>query len=181
VTGLSQVASERFEIFDDRGSRVGVADRDRVHREGLWHRAAHVWLFCSDGRLWIQRRAQNKDICAGRWDFSVGEHLQPGETFAAAAARGLQEELRVTDVDLAPIGPCRRVRYEDARRGIRDWEETRSFTGCYDGPVCPDAAEVDAVQQIDMSALADWMLRAPETFTPWFLHEARELGMLDHD
>jgi isopentenyl-diphosphate Delta-isomerase len=172
------MAGELFEIFDERGRRIGVAERSRVHREGLWHRAAHVWLFDGNGRLWIQRRAAAKDICPGCWDFSVGEHLKPGESFAAAARRGLHEELAVTGVALLPIGPRRRAKHEDAERGIRDWEETQAYRGVYDGPLRGDPAEVMTVRAIDLLELARWMRREPGAFTPWFVDEADALRVL---
>ena len=63
-------AEEQFEILDERGRPVGLAPRSRAHREGLWHRAVHVFVFRSDGRLLIQRRQYDKDICPGVWDLS---------------------------------------------------------------------------------------------------------------
>jgi isopentenyldiphosphate isomerase len=169
---------ERFEIYDEHGVRLGVADRQRVHREGLWHRAAHVWLFGPTGLLWIQRRANDKDICPGCWDFSVGEHLRPGESFLAAAVRGLREELAVDGVVLAPLGPPRRARHDDAERGIHDYEETQAFRGIYDGEPRADAVEVVAVRAIALPALAQWLAHTPADFTPWFRAEAAHYRLL---
>jgi isopentenyldiphosphate isomerase len=171
-------ASEPFEIYDDAGRRIGIAERARVHREGLWHRAAHVWLFTGDGRLWIQRRAADKDVCPGCWDFSVGEHLRPGESFHEAAQRGLREELGVGGIALAPLGGTRRAQHEDAQRGIRDWEETQAFRAVWDGSVTADPAEVAAVLPIGLAELRAWVGREPAAFTPWFLAESHALGML---
>jgi isopentenyl-diphosphate Delta-isomerase len=171
-------ASEPFEIYDDAGRCIGIAARRHVHRQGLWHRAAHVWLFTGDGRLWIQRRAAHKDVCPGCWDFSVGEHLRPGERFDEAAQRGLDEELGVAGIALAPLGGTRRAQHEDALRGIRDWEETQAFRGVWDGSVEPDPAEVDAVLAIGLAELRAWVAREPAAFTPWFLAESLALGML---
>jgi isopentenyl-diphosphate Delta-isomerase len=170
--------TEYFEIFADDGRSLGLAARDRVHREGFWHRAAHVWLFTSDGSLWLQQRATAKDVCPGRWDFSVGEHLRPGESFAEAAARGLEEELDVTGIALTPIAAPRRIKHEDPARGIRDWEETQAFRGRYDGAVQFDRTEVMAVRRCAPRELTDWMRREPGAFTPWFIDEARALGVL---
>jgi isopentenyldiphosphate isomerase len=84
-------AVELFETFDDDGRPQGLVPRNEVHRRGLWHRASNVFLFDRDGcrfaaALGAQRRVANA------WDLSVGEHLQPGETFEQAAHRGLAEE-----------------------------------------------------------------------------------------
>jgi len=171
-------AGETFEIFDSAGNRLGLAPREAVHRLGYWHRAAHVWLFDAAGRTLLQRRAPDKDIAAGRWDFSVGEHLKPGEGFLEAALRGLREELGVREVPLAPLGPPRRFGYELADPPVRDYEETRSFRGRCEGTIAMPDGEVDAVRWMDLAALAAWVSRAPEDFTPWFLPDARAAGLL---
>lgn len=85
---------EQFDIFDETGAPLGVAPRARAHREGLWHRAANVFLFYSNGHLLIQRRQWDKDVWPGAWDLSVAEHLKPGETFKEAALRGFAESRR---------------------------------------------------------------------------------------
>lgn len=107
---------EQFETFDDTGEPMGLVPRSRVHREGLWHRAVHVYLFRSDGRLLLQRRQRDKDICPGAWDLSAAEHLKPGETFRQGAIRGLQEELNVKGVELTPLGDIRTLRPGFAQR-----------------------------------------------------------------
>ncbi len=38
----------------------------------------------------VQRRAVNKDLHANRWGSSVGEHLQPGESYLSGALPGTQ-------------------------------------------------------------------------------------------
>lgn len=68
--------SELFETVDETGRARGLVARDIVHRDGLWHRSSNVFLFHPDGRLYLQRRAQDKDVCPDLWDLSVGEHLQ---------------------------------------------------------------------------------------------------------
>lgn len=169
---------ELFETFDAAGNPTGLVARSRVHARGLWHRAAHVWLFTSDGRLHIQRRAAHKDLYPDLWDFSVGEHLKPGESFEAGARRGLAEELGVSVAALEPIGEERYMRLEMPERGIRDFEVQRSFRACYDGTISPDPDEVAEVQLIELDALRAWMGRASDAFTPWFVTDVFELGIL---
>lgn len=106
------MSDETFETFDAEGRPAALVLRSRVHREGLWHRAASVFLFRRDGRLIVQRRSAHKDVCPGAWDLSAAEHLQPGETFEQGAARGLREELGVENVQLEAIGDVLRVRLE---------------------------------------------------------------------
>lgn len=162
---------ERFETFDDNGLPAGLVPREQVHATGLWHRSAHVFLFHPDGALYIQQRSPGKDLYPGRWDFSVGEHLQPGEDYVAAAARGLREELGVTAVPLEPLGGVRRYRNDMPEFGVADHELQQAFRGTHAGAVRPDAAEVAAVRTITAAALHGWIAREPGAFTPWFLHE----------
>lgn len=171
-------AGELFETFDDAGAPTGLVERSVVHARGLWHRAAHVWLFASDGRLHVQRRAAHKDLYADLWDFSVGEHLQPGESFEAGAGRGLAEELGVSDVVLEPFGDERRMRLEMPDLGIKDFEVCRSFRAVYDGAITPDPEEVAEARLVELGALRTWLESSPEDFTPWFVTDVFELGIL---
>lgn len=171
--------TELFETFDDAGRPLGLVPRDEVHARGLWHRAAHVLLFTGDGRLYVQRRADTKDICPGRWDLSVGEHLTPGESFEAGAHRGLAEELGVTDVALTPLAGVRSNRLDLPERGIRDHELQQAFRGVYDGPVTVDPTEVAAVDALSLADIEAWIAREPEAFTPWFLADLRTLELID--
>lgn len=172
------MAVEYFQTFDDEGRPLGLVPRDEVHARGLWHKSAHVFLFTGSGELYVQQRAADKDLYAGAWDFSVGEHLKPGETHEAAALRGLAEELSVTGVRLTPLGGVRPNTCRIDELGVIDRELQQSFRGCYDGPVAADPAEVAAVTTVALADLAQWIGRSPDVFTPWFLHELRVLNLL---
>ena len=166
---MAETGEEAFEIFTEVGKSLGLAARSRVHAEGLWHRSAQIFLFDSRGHLYLQQRAADKDICAGLWDLSVAEHLQPGETYLAGAKRGLAEELGVlADVHLNPLGEPFAARLEQLELGIRDYELQQAFRGIWDGPLHPDPAEVARTRRITLADLATWLKRSPEQFTPWF-------------
>lgn len=166
---------EYFEVFDDQGHLCGLVPRAEVHRLGLWHRSADIWVYSRDGSLLLQRRAQHKDLFPGCWDYSVGEHLRPGESYLAGARRGLREELGILAGDLAFAGGLRRVRNHCPDRGIDDRELSRSFRVVHDGALHPDPNEVAEVRWLAPDVVARWMERQPSAFTPWFLQAAREL------
>lgn len=170
--------SELFAVFDSSGHHIGVAPRARVHRQGRWHRAANVFLFRSDGCLLLQQRQQDKDVCPGAWDLSVAEHVQFAESFAAAAARGLREELGIKQVGLEPLGVVVAARLEVPESGIRDYEFQQSFRTVFDGVISPCVDEVAETRFVTIQRLADEVDRQPGAFTPWFLGRAREHGIL---
>lgn len=169
------MTEETFEVIDEAGRPLGLAPRSEVHAKGLWHRAAHVFLFRSDGRLVLQQRQASKDVCPHAWDLSVAEHLKPGESYADGAARGLQEELGLSGVPLEPFGAPFPFRLDLPEKRIRDYEIQQCFRGCFDGALVPDAGEVAAVRDIELAALKREMRKNPGGFTPWFVHCATKL------
>ena len=169
---------ELFEVFDESGKPCGTAPRSVVHAQGLWHRAANVFLFCADGRLLIQQRQRTKDVCPGLWDLSVAEHLRPGETYLAGALRGLREELGVAAADAVPIGSVSKSRLEIAASGIRDYEFQQSFRVEFDGTVRPDAGEVMNTRTVTLDELRTEFGSRPQRYTPWFRARATELGIV---
>ncbi len=167
---------ELFETFDDAGEPLGLVPRHDVHRRGLWHRASNVLLFDPDGQLYLQRRAAGKDVWPNAWDLSVGEHLQPGESFEQAAHRGLAEELGVRDVSLSSIGKVVRGCIEIPEFDIRDRELQQTFHGVYDGAIVADPEEVADVKRMSLAALAAAIAANPDHFTPWLRSRLRSLG-----
>ena len=88
---------ECFDILDDKGNPTGtVATRTETHRKGLWHRAAHVYVFNDQGDILLQRRLGQKSLRPGRWYISAGAHLRAGETPRETAVRELKEELSLS-------------------------------------------------------------------------------------
>lgn len=175
-SGPELSAVELFETFDDDGRPQGLVPRNEVHRRGLWHRASNVFLFDRDGCLYLQRRSARKDVWPNAWDLSVGEHLQPGETFEQAAHRGLAEELDVRGVTLAPLGEVVRGCIEIPELQIRDCEFQQTFRGVYDGPITANPEEVSDLRRITMSELAASVAATPDDFTPWLRSRLRAFG-----
>lgn len=173
------MSEEQFETFDDDGNPAGLVPRSRVHEEGLWHRAANVFVFRSDGRLLLQRRHADKDVWPGAWDLSVAEHLKPGESYREAALRGLREELGVENASPETLGGVMESCVEDRDARVRDYEHQQAFRVTYDGPVSPAPDEVSETAWFDPDQLADAFGRSPADFTPWFRASVERLGLLD--
>lgn len=90
------MAEEFLEIVNEKGEVTGVAPRSEIHgNPALMHRVAHVLVFNKRGEILLQRRSLKKDVAPGRWDTSVGGHVDPGERPEQAALREMREELGV--------------------------------------------------------------------------------------
>ena len=180
-TSAHASTEELFATFSETGEPQGLVPRSRVHAEGLWHKSAQVFLFDGNGRLILQQRAVDKDVCPDLWDLSAAEHLKPGESWRDGALRGLAEELGVTGVDQTPLGEPFHGRLDQPTLGVRDYELQQAFTGTWDGSVTPDPDEVAAVQAVTLEALTAWVRERPQDFTPWFLRDAVRGGIINLD
>lgn len=96
----AQDPHELLPVVDDQDRLVGLAPRWRVHRDGLLHRAAHVLLFDSAGRVYLQQRSAAKDTHPGKWTSSASGHVDPDEEYHQTARRELREEL---GLELEPL------------------------------------------------------------------------------
>ena len=83
---------ERVAVFDGAGRATGALPRDEAKRSGLALGAVNVLLVNARGELLLQKRPADKEN-GGRWDKSVGGHVDAGEGFDQAAVREAGEEL----------------------------------------------------------------------------------------
>lgn len=91
------MSEELLEIVDTSGKTIGTAPRSVIHgNPSLLHKVVHVLVFNTAGALLLQKRSINKDVAPGRWDTSVGGHVDHGEELGAAVLREMQEELGVS-------------------------------------------------------------------------------------
>jgi isopentenyl-diphosphate Delta-isomerase len=101
---------ELIDVLTPDGAPTGIVKpKPDVHRDGDWHRCAHVWIVASDGRVLLQRRALAKENWPGLWDISVAGHVSAGESAIDAAIRETFEEigLRIEPEELIHIGTLR--------------------------------------------------------------------------
>jgi len=134
------VKTEFFDIVDDNDQVIGQAPRSACHgNPALVHRVAHVLVFNTEGELLLQKRSKSKDVQPGKWDTSVGGHLDPGETYLEAARREFSEELGVSGVPLTFL-------YYSRIRNSFESENVASYLARFDGPVTFARDEIDEVR-----------------------------------
>lgn len=131
---------ELFDIVDEDDNVIGTAPRSECHgNPALIHRVAHVLVVNAKGDLLLQKRSPHKDIQPGKWDTSVGGHLDPGETYHDAALREMAEELGLTGLPLTFL-------YKSKIRNEIESENVATYLTRYDGEVVWNPREIDAVR-----------------------------------
>ncbi len=91
---------ELLSIVDANDKVIGTRPRNEIHALGLRHRAVHILVFNTHRQLFLQKRADNKDINPGLWDTSAAGHVDAGEDYYDCAIRELKEELDITCTEL---------------------------------------------------------------------------------
>lgn len=128
---------ELFPIVDEEGRVIGEATRGECHNGSkLLHPVVHLHVFNSRGEVYLQKRPEWKDIQPGKWDTSVGGHIDFGETPEQALVREVGEELGITDFVSERIGM-----YVFESRRERELVYVNRTT--HDGLVLPSAEELD--------------------------------------
>ncbi|HEV8657924.1 MAG TPA: NUDIX domain-containing protein [Thermoanaerobaculia bacterium] len=87
---------ELIDVLTPDGAFTGVIKpKADVHRDGDWHRSAHVWIIAHNDCILVQRRALTKENNPGLWDVSCAGHIAAGESAVEAAIREANEELGI--------------------------------------------------------------------------------------
>ncbi len=153
-------SEELFDIVDENDAVTGTAPRSEVHAKGLFHRAAHIWIFNSKGEVLIQLRSPQKDRHPTTWDSSAAGHVDSGENYDTAAAREVVEELGIRDA-----GPLREIGYVRACNSTGQ-EFVKVYQTTHEGPFRTCPVEIDRVLWISPGELEKWMRDKPWEFAP---------------
>lgn len=162
-------------LIDEQGRRSGTTPKAEVHTTTTaLHLAFSVYVFHTDGRFLITRRALSKLTWPGVWTNSCCGHVRPDESPAEAARRRLGEELGLVPVAVEPVLP------DFAYRAT-------SSEGIVENEVCPVfAARVEQDPVADPDEVAEWRWtswprfreiaeHSPWALSPWSVLQAGQL------
>lgn len=99
------MAEEMLVVCDENNNVVGACNKSFVHKNGLWHRGAHLWITDGCGNVLQQYRDPSKKILPGVWDIAVAGHVSAGETPVKTVIKEAHEELglELTEHDFKPV------------------------------------------------------------------------------
>ncbi|GAB5559371.1 MAG: hypothetical protein SynsKO_10180 [Synoicihabitans sp.] len=160
----AQRDDEIFDVVDEHDQVVGQATRVEVHRQKLWHRAVHAWVFNDRGQVFLQKRSMAKDMAPGCWDSSCSGHLDAGEGYDVAVVRELGEEIGVKLTQ-----PPERLFYETARAET-GWEFVWVYRLKHEGPFELHPAEIETGEWRKPSELDQAIADNETTYAPAFRH-----------
>jgi isopentenyldiphosphate isomerase len=128
--------TEFFPLVTEDGEVIGKASRKECHSGTfLLHPVVHLHVFNSEGEIYLQKRNMNKDIQPGKWDTSVGGHVDYGEEVPEALLREVREELGILD-----FAPEFITRYKFV--STQEAELVNVYTTIFNGEITPDPGEI---------------------------------------
>ncbi|MCP3925821.1 MAG: NUDIX domain-containing protein [Desulfobacterales bacterium] len=154
---------EIFDIVDKNDVVTGIAARSEVHgNPDLIHRVVHILVFNSKGELFLQKRSINKDIQPGKWDTSVGGHLDSGETYEEAGFREMKEELYIETDSIEFI-------HKYLHTNEIESEYVSTFLCVFDGVIKVCENEIEEGRFFTLKEIEE--TKYSGKFTPNFIHE----------
>jgi isopentenyldiphosphate isomerase len=127
---------EWVDLVDEADRVLGQVTRRAMRADKLLHRCVFVLCFDRDGRIYVQRRTQTKDVFPGLYDMFVGGVVQAGETYDTCALREIGEELGI-------VGPTPHALFRHRYEGPESRSHIAVYQVTWDGPIVHQPSEVD--------------------------------------
>ena len=81
---------EFLDYYDKDGNYLGKEDRNIVHRDALWHKTVHCWLYDEKGNVYFQIRKDEGTLYT-----TASGHVLAGETVKEGFGREISEEIGI--------------------------------------------------------------------------------------
>jgi isopentenyl-diphosphate delta-isomerase len=153
-------------LVDEQDNAIGTMEKQQAHVEGVLHRAFSIFIFNSEKKLLLQKRASSKYHCGGLWTNTCCSHPRENETVLEAANRRLNEEMGMS-CDLQSIFSF--VYKAEFENGLTEHEFDHVFFGQSNQTPTLNREEVEDFRYVGMEELQTEIKENPAHFTPWFL------------
>jgi len=81
---------EYYDTFNEDGVFLSSEDEKDVHYKGLWHKVIRVWLYDSDGNIYLRRRKSDHKL-----DCINELHMLSSESVSSCFDRGMFDKLGI--------------------------------------------------------------------------------------
>ena len=95
---------EYIDIVNDKDEVIGkILEKEQYKVKPSQLRFINIIIINDSRKILVPRRSSNRKIFPNCYDFSVGGHVNSGETYDEAAYRELYEELGIKDTKITKI------------------------------------------------------------------------------
>ena len=159
------MSKENVILVDEKDNQVGLMPKLDAHQKGLLHRAFSVFIFNSDYKLLLQKRASSKYHSGGLWTNTCCSHPRDGEDTIEAANRRLYEEMGIKTSLRKVFDFIYRAELDN---NLIENEFDHVFYGVYNDDPILNTDEADDFKWIDMETLKNDIDNNPDQYTVWF-------------
>ena len=140
---------EFLDVVTEKGEIIKTLPRNEIHgNPSLIHKVVHVLVFNREGALLLQKRSVHKDVAPGKWDTSVGGHVNTGEALDEAVRREMEEELGIT--------ACKpKFLYTYIHSNPYETELVYTYSCVHDGEIRFDKNEIDEIRAWDTDEIKE--------------------------
>jgi isopentenyl-diphosphate delta-isomerase len=157
-------------LVDDGGREIGSAAKVSVHHRATpLHLGFSCYVFDSQGRVLLKRRALVKRTWPGMWTNSFCGHPSPDEEVGDAVGRRARQELGLSLDSFVCVLPDFRYRAV-AADGTVENEICPVFCARADGPVRPAPGEVMDHRWVPWQQLRS-AVELPWAISPWAVEQ----------
>lgn len=153
-------------LVDEQDNAIGTMEKQQAHVEGVLHRAFSIFIFNSEKKMLLQKRASSKYHCGGLWTNTCCSHPRENETVLDAANRRLEEEMGMSCNLQSIFSFVYKAEFEN---GLTEHEFDHVFFGESNQTPTLNLEEVEDFRYVGMEELQIEINENPAHFTPWFL------------
>lgn len=162
---MSTNSEEHVILVDAEDNALGLMNKMEAHEKGALHRAFSIFIFNSDGRWLLQRRALDKYHSPGLWSNTCCSHPRQDESVIEAGIRRLNEEMGM----YCQIEPQFHFTYRcNLPNGLIEHELDHVLVGYSDKAPHLNSKEVCDYKHITTEQLEQEMQAFPDRFSVWF-------------
>ena len=151
---------------------LGAMEKMEAHEKGVLHRAFSIFIFNSENKLLLQKRADDKYHSAGKWSNTVCSHPRTREKTAEAAHRRMLEEMGF-DCEFEEAFSF--LYKANVGEGLIEHELDHVFIGKSDKQPDPDPEEISEYKYVDFGWLLEDMQQNENNYTVWFRIAIKEV------
>ena len=159
------MSMENVILVDEKDNQVGLMPKLEAHQKGLLHRAFSVFIFNSDYKLLLQKRASSKYHSGGLWTNTCCSHPRDGEDIIDAANRRLDEEMGIK-TSLRKVFDF--IYTAKLDNNLIENEFDHVLYGVYDIDPILNKEEAEDFKWIDMETLKNDIENNTDQYTVWF-------------
>ena len=176
---MDTTPEEYIVLVDEQGNVIGSAPKLASHHAKTpLHKAFSCYLFDTDGRVLVTRRARSKKVWPGVWTNSFCGHPAPDESDEDAIRRRGAFELGATVADIQVQLPDYRYKTPPFN-GIVENEICPVYFATLKGDIAPNPEEVEEYRWMEWDKFLRDTKKRPDEYSYWTKDQLQHLAKQD--